>query len=62
MDNVTVNSKDWDTNPFVATNINGAIYGRGTVDMKYFIATVLSLIPEIKNLNIPIFFLFSRDE
>ena len=31
-------------------------------DMKYFIAVVLSLIPEIKKANIPVFFAFSCDE
>ena len=62
MDTVGANHKDWDTNPFQATDINGAIYGRGTVDMKYFIATVLSLIPEFKKLKFPIFLLFSCDE
>lgn len=62
MDTVTVNLKDWDTNPFIATNINGAIYGRGTVDMKYFIAATLSLIQEFKKFKVPVFLLFSCDE
>lgn len=62
MDTVGVNIKDWDTNPFQATNINGAVYGRGTVDMKYFLAVSLSLIPELKKSGMPIFFLFSSDE
>ena len=62
MDTVSANFSDWDTNPFEGTVINGNIYGRGTMDMKYFIAVVLSLIPEIKKANIPIFFAFSCDE
>ena len=62
MDTVGVNIKDWDTNPFQSTNINGAIYGRGTVDMKYFIAIILSMLSELKKTNIPIFLLFSCDE
>ena len=62
MDTVGANYKDWDSDPFQATDINGAIYGRGTVDMKYFIATVLSLLPEFKKLEFPIFLLFSCDE
>lgn len=62
IDTVGTNYKDWDSDPFQPTNINGAIYGRGTVDMKYFIATVLSLIPEFKKIETPIFLLFSCDE
>lgn len=62
MDTVSANFSDWDTNPFEGTIINDNIYGRGTMDMKYFIAVVLSLIPEIKKANIPVFFAFSCDE
>ena len=62
MDTVGVNPKDWDTNPFVATSLNGRIYGRGTVDMKYFIAVVLSVLSELKEVGYPIFLLFSADE
>lgn len=62
IDTVDVNLKDWDSNPFQAVNINNTIYGRGAVDMKYFIAEVLSLISEFQKSDIPIFFLFSCDE
>lgn len=62
IDTVGVNSKDWDTNPFVATNINGLIYGRGTVDMKFFPAVLLSMINELKQMDYPIFLLFTADE
>lgn len=62
MDTVPANPKDWDANPFQARLINNNIYGRGTVDMKYFIAVLLSMIEELKKAGIPIFLLFSCDE
>ena len=62
MDTVPANSKDWDGNPFQARLINNNIYGRGSVDMKYFIAVILSMIDELKKSGIPIFLLFSCDE
>lgn len=62
IDTVGANSKYWDTDPFEAVCLDGHIYGRGTVDMKYFIAVVLSLLPELKQLKIPVFLLFSGDE
>lgn len=62
IDTVSVNAKDWDTNPFAATRVNGLIYGRGTVDMKYFAAVVLSLVSELKETGYPVFLLFSADE
>ena len=43
MDTVSANFADWDTNPFEGTIINDNIYGRGAMDMKYFIAVVLSM-------------------
>lgn len=62
MDTVGANVKDWDTDPFVASQINNVIYGRGTVDMKYFIAVLLAAIPKLKKINMPIFFLLTCDE
>ncbi len=62
MDTVGANIKDWDTNPYVATCINNAIYGRGAVDMKYFIAAALASITGFKKIEMPIFFLFTCDE
>lgn len=62
MDTVPANPKDWDANPFQTRLINNNLYGRGTVDMKYFIAVVLSMVDELKKAGIPIFLLFSCDE
>ena len=41
---------------------NGKVFGRGAVDMKGFIAVVLSSIDELKQLNRPIVLAFSSDE
>lgn len=62
MDTVSANPLDWKTDPFKASVIDGKIYGRGSVDMKHFIAVIFSLISEIKKTKIPVFFAFSSDE
>jgi len=46
-DVVPVDDQDWSTDPFKVTEQDGCLYGRGTCDMKGFIAAVLALIPEI---------------
>lgn len=63
-DVVPVDGQQWDTNPFQATTIDNKIFGRGTSDMKGFIAVVLSLVPEFVKLKLekPIHFAFSYDE
>ncbi|WP_058534026.1 acetylornithine deacetylase [Legionella saoudiensis] len=63
-DVVPVDGQDWATDPFKATVIGDKVFGRGTCDMKGFIAVVLALIPELKarNFDFPIHFAFSYDE
>lgn len=63
-DVVPVVGQPWDTDPFTATEKDGRIYGRGTCDMKGFIAVLLALVPEFKTLPLvkPIHFSFSYDE
>ncbi|MEO8402450.1 MAG: acetylornithine deacetylase [Gammaproteobacteria bacterium] len=63
-DVVPVDGQEWNTDPFIATEIDDRVYGRGTADMKGFIAVVLALIPEFKKqqLSQPIHFAFSYDE
>lgn len=63
-DVVPVAGQIWDTDPFVATENDGKIYGRGTCDMKGFIAVLLALVPEFKQLKLvkPIHFSFTYDE
>ncbi len=47
---------------FIPMCMNGKIFGRGAVDMKYFIAVVMGIIPELKKLNLPILLAFTGDE
>ena len=61
-DVVPVEGQPWDTNPFVLTEKENRLYGRGTCDMKAYAAIALSLIPEMKNLKKPIHLAFSYDE
>lgn len=44
-DVVPVEGQEWDTDPFVVTESDGKLFGRGTCDMKGFNALALSAIP-----------------
>ena len=57
-------SKGWSTDPFVATIKNDKLYGRGSCDMKGFIACVLAYAPIFSNSNLDrdIHFSFTFDE
>ncbi|MFO1350700.1 MAG: acetylornithine deacetylase [Gammaproteobacteria bacterium] len=61
-DVVPVDGQPWDTDPFVVTERDGQLYGRGTCDMKSFIAIGLALVPEMNKLRKPIHFALSYDE
>lgn len=64
-DVVPVEGQDWNTDPFVLTDKgDGKLYGRGSCDMKGFIACCLMALPEIieADLEKPIYFAFSYDE
>lgn len=63
-DVVPVDGQQWETNPFVATQIDDRIYGRGTCDMKGFVAVLLASLPELQSQSLakPIHFAFSYDE
>ncbi|HEY5048047.1 MAG TPA: acetylornithine deacetylase [Rhizomicrobium sp.] len=63
-DVVPVDEQDWTTDPFRPEIRDGKLFGRGTADMKSFIAAALSLAPEIaaSPLRRPIHFAFSYDE
>lgn len=63
-DVVPVDGQDWVTDPFDVTEKNGKLFGRGTADMKSFIAICLSLAREIRDAPLaePIHVAFSYDE
>lgn len=44
-DVVPVDGQAWDTDPFVVTEVDGKLYGRGTCDMKGFDALALWAVP-----------------
>lgn len=64
-DVVPVEGQDWTSDPFVLTDKgDGKLYGRGSCDMKGFVACCLAALPEMvkANLKTPIYFAFSYDE
>ncbi|MBM3534046.1 MAG: acetylornithine deacetylase [Alphaproteobacteria bacterium] len=63
-DVVPVAGQKWTSDPFKVRRAGGRLYGRGTSDMKSFIAVALHLVPELvkKTLRTPIHFAFSFDE
>jgi acetylornithine deacetylase len=63
-DVVPVDGQTWASNPFELSERDGRLYGRGTCDMKGFIAVALSLVPQFKsaNLKTPIHLALSCDE
>ncbi|HIE78592.1 MAG TPA: acetylornithine deacetylase [Candidatus Thioglobus sp.] len=63
-DVVPVSSQRWDTDPFCLTELGGNLYGRGSADMKGFIALALSRVPKILSLELdtPFHLAFSYDE
>jgi len=63
-DVVPVDGQPWTSKPFELTARDGRLFGRGTADMKGFIAVILSLVPEFKaaNLKSPIHLALSCDE
>ncbi|MBU1210767.1 MAG: acetylornithine deacetylase [Alphaproteobacteria bacterium] len=63
-DVVPVTGQDWDSDPFELTARNGRLYGRGTTDMKGYLACVLAAVPDFaaRPLKRPIHILFSYDE
>ena len=63
-DVVPVTGQSWDTDPFTLVERDGRLYGRGTCDMKGYLACVLAMVPEFKarKLKTPIHIAFSYDE
>ncbi len=63
-DVVPVEGQPWVTDPFTLTEKDGILFGRGTADMKSFIAVCLAMVPELKAAATkkPFWFAFSYDE
>jgi len=57
-------SKGWSTDPFIATVKGDKLFGRGSCDMKGFIACVLAFVPTLSktNLDRDVHFSFTFDE
>lgn len=63
-DTVPVEGQDWDSDPFVATHRSGLIHGRGSADMKGFIAIALAWAPRFlqAQARVPIHLALTYDE
>jgi acetylornithine deacetylase len=63
-DVVPVDGQDWHTDPFLVSAADGKLFGRGTADMKSFVAVVLAQMPQLvaRRLRTPIHLAFSYDE
>jgi acetylornithine deacetylase len=62
-DVVPVDGQPWSTDPFTLTQKGERLYGRGTCDMKGFLALALAAAPELaKTASKPVHLAFSYDE
>ena len=63
-DVVPVDGQPWSTDPWTLTERDGRLYGRGTCDMKGFLALALAAAPDLAaaNLRKPVHLAFSYDE
>lgn len=63
-DTVPVDGQDWSSDPFTLTRRGDRLYGRGTADMKSFVAIALAFAPAFAkaDLKTPIHYAFSYDE
>lgn len=63
-DVVPVEGQAWNTDPFALHEHDGLLYGRGTCDMKGFLAIALSKVPQMVKMDLkePVHFALSYDE
>jgi len=63
-DTVPVTGQTWTVEPFRMTGEGERLYGRGTTDMKGFLAAVLAAVPSLvdADLAVPVHLAFSHDE
>jgi acetylornithine deacetylase len=62
-DVVPVDDQNWTDSPFRLTERDGRLYGRGSTDMKGYVACCLAAVPDMLNANLkkPLHFAFSYD-
>jgi acetylornithine deacetylase len=63
-DVVSVEGQAWSSDPFTLTTVGNRLYGRGTTDMKGFVAAILAVVPRAANqpLRRPLHIALSCDE
>ena len=61
-DVVPVDGQDWDSDPWTVTERDGLLHGRGTCDMKGFLALALAAVPLFRDGAKPVHLAFSYDE
>ncbi len=63
-DVVPVTGQPWSSDPFELREADGRLFGRGTADMKSFLAIALALVPHFKSLDLkrPLHIAVSYDE
>jgi acetylornithine deacetylase len=63
-DVVPIDGQDWESDPFRTRDSDGKLYGRGTSDMKSFLATVVAMVPDFvaAKLKTPVHIALTYDE
>src|ERR1700755_2220881 len=64
VDTVPVDGQAWTSDPFTLRQVDGRLYGRGTTDMKGFVACCLAAVPELaaRPLKRPVHLFITYDE
>jgi acetylornithine deacetylase len=64
VDTVPVTGQDWTSDPFTLRAAGGRLYGRGSADMKGFVASMLAAVPDLQaaKLSRPVHLFISYDE